>query len=106
MANKYKYWGEAENMEQVRRKSMTDGVKLRIIYQNKPSPTAIPVHTTLEDLYLFHFADELNNDNSYHARGISKQTQNGGLKYCISNRRLPFHTYLAVYDSVGTAHPA
>ena len=31
MANKYKYWGEAENMEQVRRKSMTDGVKLRII---------------------------------------------------------------------------
>lgn len=43
---------------------MTDGVELRIISKNKPSPTAVLVQTTLEDLYLFHFADELDNDNS------------------------------------------
>lgn len=48
---------------------MTDGVELRIVSRNKPAPAAVPVPATLEDLYLFHFADELNGNRSRTAGG-------------------------------------
>ena len=36
------------------------------------APAAVPVQTTLEDLYLFHFADELGSDLSRPAGGKQK----------------------------------
>lgn len=35
------------------------GAELRIVSEKKPSPDAVPVPTNLEDLFLYHFADEL-----------------------------------------------
>ena len=40
--------------------------------ENQPAPAAVPVQTTLEDLYLFHFADELGSDLSRPAGGKKK----------------------------------
>lgn len=51
---------------------ITDGVELRIVSKSRPSPAAVSVQTTLEDLYLFHFADELNNSNSCPTGGKPK----------------------------------
>ena len=51
---------------------LTDGVELRIVSRNQPAPAAVPVQTTLEDLYLFHFADELGSDLSRPAGGKQK----------------------------------
>ena len=51
---------------------LKDGVELRIVSRNQPAPAAVPVQTTLEDLYLFHFADELGSDNSRTAGGKQK----------------------------------
>ena len=51
---------------------LTDGVELRIVSRNQPAPAAVPVQTTLEDLYLFHFADELGSDLSRPAGGKKK----------------------------------
>jgi len=39
---------------------LPDGAELRIISKEKPAPGAVCVPTSLEDLYLYHFADELN----------------------------------------------
>lgn len=46
-----------------------DGVKLRIISRSQPAPAAVPVQATLEDLYLFHFADESDRNHSHPAGG-------------------------------------
>lgn len=35
------------------------GAELRIVSAEKPDPSAVPVATNLEDLFLYHFADEL-----------------------------------------------
>ena len=51
---------------------LTDGVELRIVSRNQPAPAAVSVQTTLEDLYLFHFADELGSDLSRPAGGKQK----------------------------------
>lgn len=50
----------------------TDGAELRIVSGNKPAPAAVPVQTTLEDLYLFHFADELSGEISRDQGGKQK----------------------------------
>jgi len=39
---------------------LPEGAELRIISKEKPAPDAVCVPTSLEDLFLFHFADELN----------------------------------------------
>ena len=51
---------------------LPDGAELRIVSRNQPTPAAVPVQTTLEDLYLFHFADELSSDLSRPAGGKQK----------------------------------
>lgn len=42
----------------------TEGVELRIVSNEKPAPAAVCVPTNLEDLFLFHFADELEQNDT------------------------------------------
>ena len=62
---------------------LTDGVELRIVSRNQPAPAAVPVQTTLEDLYLFHFADELGSDLSRPAGGKEKNSQTEVNHHCL-----------------------
>lgn len=41
-----------------------EGVELRIVSNEKPAPDAVSVPTNLEDLFLFHFADELEQNDT------------------------------------------
>lgn len=51
---------------------MGDMAELRIVSKEKPSPTAQSVPTNLEDLFLYHFADELDRSD-IHIEGGAQQ---------------------------------
>lgn len=46
-----------------------DGAELRIVSKEKPVPNAVHIPTTLEDLFLFHFMDEL---SAHSTGGVQK----------------------------------
>lgn len=48
------------------------GIELRIVSKEKPAPNAVSVPTNLEDLFLFHFADELSRDNLHFTGGTPR----------------------------------
>ncbi len=49
-----------------------DRVELRIVSKDKPAPDALPAQTSLEDMFLLHFADELNRSEYHNAGGRSE----------------------------------
>lgn len=51
---------------------MGDMAELRIVSEEKPAPTAQSVPANLEDLFLYHFADELERSNT-HPKGGAQQ---------------------------------
>lgn len=51
---------------------MEGGAELRIVSKEKPAPNAVGVPANLEDLFLFHFAEELSRDDSHSAGGAQR----------------------------------
>ena len=51
---------------------LSNGAELRIVSKEKPAPDAVCVPATLEDLFLFHFADEFSGDSSHSAGGAQR----------------------------------
>lgn len=49
-----------------------NGVELRIVSKEKPAPNAVSVPANLEDLFLFHFADELSRNTPHFTGGTTR----------------------------------
>ena len=48
------------------------GVELRIVSEEKPAQNALPITANIEDLFLYHFADELGQTSQKLSGGIQQ----------------------------------